>query len=83
MTETERSQIKGALLKCAEENENKFTLTGHIVVSSLCKSAVERIEELEEMLEKVKEGKLKWIDYDTGEDAYEDTHEGHWEEVGE
>ncbi len=47
MTETERNQIKGALLKCAEENENKFTLTGHIVVSSLCKSAVERIEELE------------------------------------
>lgn len=47
MTETERNQIKGALLKCAEENENKFTLTSHIVVSSLCKSAVERIEELE------------------------------------
>ena len=47
MTETERNQIKGALLKCAEENENKSTLTGHIVVSSLCKSAVERIEELE------------------------------------
>lgn len=44
MTETERNQIKGALLKCAEENENKFTLTGHIVVSSLCKSAVERKE---------------------------------------
>ena len=47
MTETERNQIKGALLKCAEENENKSTLTGYIVVSSLCKSAVERIEELE------------------------------------
>lgn len=47
MTETERNQIKGALLKCAEENENKFTLTSHIVVSSLCKSAVERIAELE------------------------------------
>ena len=47
MTETERNQIKGALLKCTEENENKFTFTGHIVVSSLCKSAVERIEELE------------------------------------
>lgn len=47
MTETERNQIKGALFKCAEENENKSTLTGHIVVSSLCKSAVERIEELE------------------------------------
>ena len=47
MTETERNQIKGALLKCAEENENRPTFTGNIVVSSLCKSAVERIEELE------------------------------------
>lgn len=47
MKETERNQIKGALLKCAEENENQFTLTGHIVISSLCKSAVERIAELE------------------------------------
>ena len=55
MTETERNQIKGALLKCAKENENKFTLTGHIVVSSLCKSAVERIEELEKELNKANE----------------------------
>ena len=47
MTEIERNQIKGALLKCANENENKPTFTGHIVVSSICKSAVERIEELE------------------------------------
>ena len=55
MTETERNQIKGALLKCAKENENKSTLTGHIVVSSLCKSAVERIEELEKELNKANE----------------------------
>ena len=27
MTETERNQIKGALLKCANENENKPTFT--------------------------------------------------------
>ena len=54
MTETERNQIKDALFKCAEENENKFTLTGHIVVSSLCKSAVERIEELEKENEGLK-----------------------------
>ena len=26
MIETERNQIKGALFKCAEENENKFTI---------------------------------------------------------
>ena len=55
MIETERHQIKGALLKCAEENENKFTLTGHIVVSSLCRSAVERIEELEKENAELKE----------------------------
>ena len=55
MTETERNQIKCALLKCAKENENKFTLTGHIVVSSLCRSAVERIEELEKENAELKE----------------------------
>lgn len=55
MTETERYQIKAALLKCAEENENKFTLIGHIVVSSLCRSAVERIEELEKENAKLQE----------------------------
>ena len=55
MTEIERNQIKGALLKSAEENENKPTFTGHIVVSSLCKSAVERIEELEKENAELKE----------------------------
>ena len=55
MTETERCQIKGALLKCAKENENRPTFTGHIVVSSLCKSAVERIAELEEETAHLKE----------------------------
>lgn len=62
MSETERNQIKGALLKCAEENENRPTFTGYVVVSRVCRSAVERIEELEEMLEKIKKGKLKWVD---------------------
>ena len=55
MTEIERNQIKGALLKCANENENKPTFTGHIVVSSLCKSAVERIAELEKENAELKE----------------------------
>ena len=55
MTEIERNQIKGALLKCAKENENKPTFTGHIVVSSLCKSAVERIAELEKENAELKE----------------------------
>ena len=55
MTEIERNQIKGALIKCAKENENKPTFTGHIVVSSLCKSAVERIAELEKENAELKE----------------------------
>ena len=54
MTEIERCQIKGALLKCAKENENKPTFTGNIVVSSICKSAVERIAELEKENAKLK-----------------------------
>ena len=55
MKEEERYQIKGALLKCAEENENKSTFTGNIVVSSICKSAVERIEELEKEYAELKQ----------------------------
>lgn len=55
MNETERNQIKGALLKCAEENENKPTFTGCVVVSSVCRSAVERIEELEEKCNSLQE----------------------------
>lgn len=47
MNETERNQIKGALLKCAEENQNKIVCTGCVVISSVCKAAVERIVELE------------------------------------
>lgn len=53
MEERQRHQIKGALLKCAEENEGKETYTGYVVVSSVCRSAVERIEELENALKKI------------------------------
>lgn len=59
MNETERKQIKGALLKCAEENENRPIFTGYVVVSSVCKSAVERIEELEKENIELK-SKNKW-----------------------
>lgn len=47
MTESERMQIKGALRKCAKENEGKTTYTGHVVISSVCNAAADRIEELE------------------------------------
>ena len=54
MTEEQRHQIKNALLQCAEENENRNYATFHIVVSSICRSAKERIEELEKQVEKMK-----------------------------
>lgn len=25
--------------------------------------------------------KMKWVDYDAGEDCYEDEHKGHWEMI--
>lgn len=55
MEESQRHQIKGALLKCAKENEGKETYTGYVVISSVCKAAVERIEELENALKKIAE----------------------------
>lgn len=53
MTDKERREIKAALLQCAEENENRNYATFHIVVSSICRSAKERIEELEQQVEKM------------------------------
>ena len=55
MEERQRHQIKGALIKCADENEGKGTYTGYVVVSSVCRGAVERIEELENALKKIAE----------------------------
>lgn len=54
MTDKERREIKDALLQCAKENENRNYPTFHIVVSSICRSAKERIEELEQQVEKMK-----------------------------
>ena len=54
MTEGQRNYIKSALLKCAEENENRDYATGHVVVKTVCESAVERIEELEKQVEQMK-----------------------------
>lgn len=54
MTDKERREIKEALLQCAKENENRNYATSHIVVSSICRSAKERIEELEWQVEKMK-----------------------------
>lgn len=48
MEESKIRQIKGALLKCAEENRNKPTPTFNIVVSRLCEDAEVRIRELEQ-----------------------------------
>ena len=53
MDDLQRRQIKGALLRCAKENEHKVTPTFNVVVSSVCKSAVERITELENALKKI------------------------------
>ena len=55
MTDSQRRQIKGALLKCAKENENKITPTCYVIVSEVCKAAVERIEELEKQVESMTE----------------------------
>ena len=54
MTDRQRHEIKDALLQCAKENENRNYATFHIVVSSICRSAKERIEEFEQQVEKMK-----------------------------
>lgn len=54
MTDKERCEIKGALLQCAKENESRNYATFRIDVSSICRSAKERIEELEQQVEEMK-----------------------------
>ncbi len=54
MTDKERREIKDALLQCAKENENRAYTPFHSAVSSICRSAKERIEELEQQVEKMK-----------------------------
>lgn len=48
------NELKTALLKCANENIDKATLTGHVVVSSVCKASVEAIDFLLKELENEK-----------------------------
>ena len=84
MTDNESRQLKAALLKCANENENKPTFTGNVVVSSICRAAMKRIEELEEQVanlsyeKKMLEKGYVYKDYDPGEGCYEDEHKGRW-----
>ena len=63
MEDSKIKQMKGALLKCAEENRDKPTPTFNINVSQLCEDAELRIRELEEGYKTIKE-KLqnkKWL----------------------
>lgn len=57
MTNKERRKIKSALIRCAEENENRTYAKMDccvICVSSICRSAKERIEELEKQVRRMK-----------------------------
>ena len=84
MTGDESRQLKAALLKCADENENKPTFTGNVVVSSICRAAMKRIEELERQAaglshdKKMLEEGYVYEDDDPGEGCYEDEHKGRW-----
>lgn len=49
------NELKQGLLKCANENENRTYLTGQVIISSICKSAKDIIEELEKENEQLKD----------------------------
>ncbi len=48
------NELKLALLKCANENENKTYLTGQVIISSICKDANDTLERLEKENEQLK-----------------------------
>lgn len=39
-------QLVCALKKCSDENKDKTTLTGNVIISSVCRSAADRIIQL-------------------------------------
>lgn len=47
-------ELKQALLKCANENEDKTYLTGQVIIGSICKDAKNAIEKLEQENEQLK-----------------------------
>lgn len=49
------NELKQGLLKCAKENEDRTYFTGRVIVSSICKSAKETVEELEQEIERLKQ----------------------------
>lgn len=49
------NELKQGLLKCANENEDRAYFTGQVIVSSICKSAKDTIEELEVQLTEAKD----------------------------
>lgn len=49
------NELKQGLLKCANENEDRTYHTGQVIVSSICKSAKDTIEELEVQLTEAKD----------------------------
>ena len=51
------NELKQGLLQCANENENRTYLTGQVIISSICKSAKDTIEELEK--QEIENGQLK------------------------
>ena len=85
MEESKIRQIKGALLKCAEENRNKPTPTFNICISALCIDAEQYIRELEAQIEKMKQDldnaresankQEQWEIYSVLNDIYNDNFE--------
>jgi hypothetical protein len=57
------NELKQGLLKCANENENRTYFTGQVIVSSICKSAKDTIEELEVQLTKSKKYIRELLDF--------------------
>ncbi|MEE3391646.1 MAG: hypothetical protein VZR28_10765 [Candidatus Cryptobacteroides sp.] len=74
--------IKRGLRAEIKKRENEQYLTFQCNVRQMCKDVLAKLEEQESLIKEMKEAAaaigLKWRDYDAGEDAWEDKHEGKW-----
>ena len=74
--------IKRGLRAEIKKRENEQYLTFQTNIRDMCKDVLDKLEAQEALIKEMKDAAadigLKWHDYDSGEDAWEDQHKGKW-----
>lgn len=78
-------EIKRGLRAEIKKRENEQYFTFQTNIRQMCMDVLAKLEEQESLIKEMKEAAtdigFKWLDYDAGEDAWEDEHKGKWVKV--